>query len=270
MGKELIMRKDWIARELTVEVVVGVFLVMVLLGLGYFTIFLSNKKFGKDKYEFEAIFNDVMGLRVTDDVVVRGMPIGKVKDLHLEEDGVHVVCYVDKKMRLKKDYRITIVSKSLLGGRSMQIYEGSDALPELPAGLDVYGVEPYDLISDAAELVGAIKNGFTEGGIIENLKTTSEQIKDITTRLNAGEGTFGKLMSKDDTVYKDLASTAASLQNIADRIDRGEGMIGKLLSDDNTLYKDIELIVKEARATIDDFRETQPVVTFSSLFFGGL
>jgi len=37
---------------------------------------------------------------------------------------------------------------------------------------------------------------------------------------------------------------------------------------DEKLYNDIQSIVKEARATIDDFRETAPITTFSSIFFG--
>ena len=36
------MRKDFIAREMTMEIAVGVFMVMVFLGLGYFTIILSR------------------------------------------------------------------------------------------------------------------------------------------------------------------------------------------------------------------------------------
>ena len=34
------MRKDCVARELTREIIVGAFMVMILLGLGYFTIIL--------------------------------------------------------------------------------------------------------------------------------------------------------------------------------------------------------------------------------------
>ena len=39
------MRQDTIAREMSREIVVGAFLVMILLGLGYFTIILSRETF---------------------------------------------------------------------------------------------------------------------------------------------------------------------------------------------------------------------------------
>ncbi len=36
------MRKDCVARELTREIIVGAFMVMILLGLGYFTAFAGH------------------------------------------------------------------------------------------------------------------------------------------------------------------------------------------------------------------------------------
>lgn len=264
------MKKDWIARELTVEVVVGVFLVMIFLGLAYFTIILSGEKWSRDKFELEVVFDDVMGLGITDDVVVRGMPIGSVKNLSLGADGVHVFCNIDKKLRMKKDYRITIVSKSMLGGRYVQIHEGSADLPDLPAEVTLHGEQPYDLMSDAAELVGSIKDGFTKGGIMDNLKSTTEKIDALATRMSEGKGTLGKLMSEDDKLYNDLSDAVEALKKIAERIESGQGTLGKLMSEDDSLYKEVEQIVQEVRSAVDDFRETSPVITFSSVFFGAL
>lgn len=264
------MKKDWIARELTVEVVVGVFLAMILLGLFYFTIFLSGKKFGETQYGFEVTFKDVMGLRENDDVVVRGMPVGSVKHLELRDNGVKVKCSLEKKLRMKKDYRVTIVSKSMLGGRYLQVTEGSEDLPDLPPEVELHGEQPYDLMTDAAELVGAIKDGFTDGGIIGNLKSTTEKIDSIATRLAEGKGTLGKLMTEDDTLYNDLSESASSLRKIAVRLEQGDGTLGKLLSGDDSLYTEIEQIVKEVRSVVDDIRETSPIVTFTSVFFGAL
>jgi hypothetical protein len=49
---------------------------------------------------------------------------------------------------------------------------------------------------------------------------------------------------------------------------RGErGAVDKLIGDD-ALHVQASQVVQEARATIDDFRETTPVTTFTSIFFG--
>lgn len=285
------------------ETVVGAFIVMIMLGLGYFTIALTKTPlFGKKKYNLEVVFRDVMGLRKEDNVVIRGMTAGTVKHLELDKDGVHVSVALDYEPHIKKDYRMTIVSTSILGGRHLQIEEGVSDHPDLPLDFPFRGREPHDLMADAAEFVNKLKKGAVEGGMIDNFVTVSEQLKDVTTRISSGkgmigkllseddklyndlssaaeslkniaqradkgEGTLGKLLSKDDQVYKDLASAVASLKHVAEKIEKGEGVLGKLVNDDD-LYKDIEKTIKEVRATVDDYRETMPVVTFTSVFFG--
>jgi len=74
-------------------------------------------------------------------------------------------------------------------------------------------------------------------------------------------------LAKDDQLYRDVSATATSLKNITGKIERGEGTIGKLTQDDG-LYQDVKKTLNEARAAIDDFRETAPLATFSSLFLG--
>lgn len=262
------MKKDWMARELTMEVIVGVFMIVIVLGLLYFTFILSGEMWGKKHYPMEVVFKDVMGLREKDSVVVRGMPIGQVERLSLQSDGVHVMVVVEKMLKMKPDYRITVVATSILGGRYLQIDEGSENLPEIKNVKVFTGEEPYDLMADAAELVNAAKKGFTdEDGIIANLREATAQIKDTTTRLNAGEGVLGKLLSKDEALYNDLAESVEALKNITAKIERGEGMLGKLVNDEE-LYNEVKSVVEEARATIDDFRETSPVISFTSIFFG--
>jgi len=102
--------------------------------------------------------------------------------------------------------------------------------------------------------------------LYRDLSDTITSLKTVSTRLEKGEGTLGKLMSSDDKLYKDLSDSVASLKNITAGLERGDGVLGKLMKDEK-LYKDIQVIVKEARATIDDYRETAPITTFSSIFF---
>lgn len=262
------MKKDWISRELTIEVIVGAFMVMIFFGLGYFTIILSKTALFAKKIQMEIVFGDVMGLRDGDGVVVRGMTVGKVQNLILKEDGVHVIAAIDegKPVRMRDDYRITIVSTSILGGRYLDVYEGLKG-HEIEMSSIFRGQEPYDLMADAAALVNAARKTAVEGGMIENFKTVSEDLKSISQRLHDGKGSLGKLLSEDDTLYNDLSATAASLRDITARIESGQGFLGRLMKDDG-LYEDLRNMIDEARATIDDFRETAPVTTFTSVFFG--
>jgi phospholipid/cholesterol/gamma-HCH transport system substrate-binding protein len=296
------MRKDWLARELTMEIIVGVFIVMVFLGLGYFTIILSRETWFSDKRQIEIVFDDVMGLSEGDSVVARGMPVGKVKRLALCENGVCVSATLDYPLSMRRDYRITIIATSILGGRYLDVFEGTPGAPELGAVDRYRGQKPYDLMGDAAEVVNAIKKGLVEEGGIDDLRAAAADMRAIIGRVNAGQGTLGKLVSEDDTLYSDLsagiaslrtitarleegrgtlgkllaeddavyddvAATVKSLRAVADRLEKGEGLLGRLMQDD-TLYTEIEETVREVRASIDDMRETSPVVLFTSVFFG--
>ena len=299
------MKKDWRERELTMEVIVGAFIVMIFLGLGYFTIILSKETWFTKKTEMNVVFGNVMGLRDGDSVVVRGMPIGKVKTLDLavngECPGVHVSLMLDEPLVMHEGYEAKIVSTSILGGRQLQLSEGPADAPVLD--LDFYrGKDPYDLMEDAADIVNAARTQITEGKIFEKIRNVVDNIDEVVTRVNAGKGTLGKILSDDDTLYSDLEASVASVRTMVTRVEQGKGSIGKLLSEDSTLYddfsaavaalksitegiengegsvgkfikdeslySDVEATIGEVRAAVDDFRETAPITTVSSIFFG--
>lgn len=261
------MRKDCVARELTIEVVVGAFMVMVLLGLGYFTIILSKTAVFSKKYPIEMVFNHVAGLRDGDSIMVRGMPTGKVQSLRLEADGVHVIALLDAPIEIREGYEMAILASSMLGGQHLEIKLGDG--DRLPLDTVFYGRPPSDLMADAAELINHLKSGVVEGGVIENIRKTTVDLQEMVERVNAGKGMLGKLLSEDDKLYEDLAATMSSLRNVTGKLERGEGVLGQLINDD-ALYGEIRAVAEEARALIDDYREVSPVLTFTSVFFGAL
>lgn len=338
------MRRFFFSRDLSVEVLVGGFMLMVLLGFGYFTIILSHNALFAKKVRLAVEFENVMGLREGDNVVVRGMPVGKVESLTLCKSvlregrpAVRAELALDKPIDVRRGYRVTIASTSILGGHQLQIFEGTQEGAAVGADEVLSGETPIDIMSDAADVVAALKKALVDGGALDRLQHAATQLDETMTRVNRGEGFVGKLMSKDDTLYNDLSTSVASLRKIADRLEKGEGTLGKLLSSDDQLYKDLsgsvaslrkisdrlekgegtlgkllspddqlykdlaasvaslrtisgdlekgqgtlgQLMkddglykdvrgaVNEVRAAVDDFRETSPVVSFSSLFFG--
>ncbi|MBL7114203.1 MAG: MCE family protein [Kiritimatiellae bacterium] len=244
------MRAKCINRELTTEVIVGAFMMTVLLGLGYFTIILSRQAWFIEQQPLDVRFAHVMGLRDGDNVVCRGMPIGTVDRLELRQDGVHVLANLESPVTLHEDYVITVVTTSILGGRHLEINEGTHSLPIVER--EFYdGTPPYDLIGDAAAVVNGLRKGLVEEGTIENFRKTSEQLRDITTRINEGEGLLGRLVSKDDTLYNDIAASAKALREITGRLQEGKSTIGKLLSDDDKIYKDLTATVASLRAVAE-------------------
>ncbi|NQT92041.1 MAG: MCE family protein, partial [Lentisphaerae bacterium] len=253
------------------------------------------------KYELEVVLEHARGLTEGDSVIVRGLPVGKVASLVLEEDRVHVISMMDSKPSIRSDYRASVGRSSILGGNFLEIDEGTDEFPELPDGMALKGVEPPDLVGDTMELVSTIKKGIIEEGVVESLGSSAELLNEVTTKLRGGEGSLGKLLNDDGKLYDDIAEGISALKDVALRMEKGEGSLGRLMTDEATfeelsqaisslkafserlersegllarliededLYKDIEEAVLELRAWIDDSRETSPVVSFTSILFG--
>ncbi len=298
------MRKDCVARELTMEAIVGVFMIMVLLGLGYFTIILSSNKIFKKEYPINITFQRVMGIRNGDSIVVRGMTAGKVTDIELSNDGVLVTGTLDAELILHEGYKISIAQTSILGGRQLEIDTGPLNAKKLSPETVFTGVIPHDIMADAGEVINALKASMVDGNAIANLSKAADNFYEISERLNRGEGLVGKLLSSDETMYNDISGSMASLRKLTERLESGKGTLGRLLSEDDTLYNDLAStmaslktvtkhledgdgllgkmltddqlynqlsgIINEAMEVLDDYRETSPVVTFTSIFFGAL
>ena len=76
----------------------------------------------------------------------------------------------------------------MLGGRYLNIYEGSHGTPEIAQGAVVQGVPPVDLIDEATKATQIDQEGLEEGRIIENLKATMAEINEITAKLSRARG----------------------------------------------------------------------------------
>jgi phospholipid/cholesterol/gamma-HCH transport system substrate-binding protein len=124
-----------------------------------------------------------------------------------------------------------------------------------------------DIVAKVNRGEGTLGKLIADDSVYTNVQAVAANLRDISDRLNRGEGTLGKLLSKDDQLYKDVSAAAASLKDVAAKIERGDGMLGKLVNDEG-LYNDAKAAVGEVRAAVDDFRETTPIVSFTSLIFG--
>lgn len=281
-------------QQTSLEVMVGFFIVLVLVVLGYITIVLSQQNLFGTSHNLTVVFDQVTGLIKGDKVFVKGVDVGRVKSLAVQRDGVHAELTMDYPVQLHQNYKISVTPSSVLGGKFVDVYEGSADKPLLPDGTPIVGSGPVDFLSELSDGVKAVRQTLEGGGVLGNLEKTMDNVGELTQRLrdgqgtigrllvedalytnllavserlSQGEGTLGKLMSSDDTLYRDLSATVASLKESAETINRGEGTLGKLIKDDG-VYKQIDGLMVEVRATLDDLRETTPIVSFSSIFFG--
>lgn len=110
----------------------------------------------------------------------------------------------------------------------------------------------------------------SDSAMYDDLSAAIANLRSISDRLEKGEGSLGKLLSSDDTLYADLHDTVANLKIVTGRLENGEGALGQLMRDDGELTLEINGFLKDGRDLLDDLRETSPISTFSSIFFGAL
>lgn len=114
---------------------------------------------------------------------------------------------------------------------------------------------------------GTLGRLLADDTVYRNVESTTENLRVVSQRLRDGEGTLGKLMSEDEELYTNLRDAVAALREISTKIANGEGTLGRLTTDDS-LFEEAQLLLQEVRAAVDDFRETSPITSFTSLFFG--
>lgn len=235
--------------ELKMEFIVGLFVVLMFIGLAIFTIVISGATIFRSKSSsIEVVMPDAMGLRRNDFVIAKGTTVGVVTDVYYKQDGVHVKAELDSPVVFYEDYKITVVATSILGGRQLVITEGTNTNQEVIDTSALVGERPSDLMKDASVAVAKLRE-FLE--TLASFESFSKDIAEITKRLNNGEGTLGKLLSSDDELYQNLNSAASDICSIVDRLERGEGSLGKLLSTDDELYTNLNAFVADVSSITD-------------------
>lgn len=223
-------------KELRLEFIVGLFVVLIFIGLAIFTIAISGvDMFKKSVTKIEVVMPDVMGLRRNDFVIAKGTTVGIVTDVFYDIDGVHVKAELSAPVVFYEDYNVTVVATSILGGRQLVLHEGSEDKDVIKDTMKLKGEKPSDIMEDAAEAVAKVR-AFLETDTLDNLHKISADISDITGRLNEGKGTLGRLLSADDEVYTNLNAVVSNLREISGRLAKGEGTLGRLMSSDDTMY----------------------------------
>jgi phospholipid/cholesterol/gamma-HCH transport system substrate-binding protein len=109
------------------ETVVGIFVVIGLVCIGYMTVKLGNVGFlGENTYSLYAKFNTVTGLRVGNPVDMLGLEIGRVEKFTIDQENqvVKVQFKINKGIEIYDDAIASIKTEGLIGDKYVSIDPG--------------------------------------------------------------------------------------------------------------------------------------------------
>jgi phospholipid/cholesterol/gamma-HCH transport system substrate-binding protein len=189
-------------------VVVGFFVIIgiLILVVGIFTIGGQKKTFSS-ALQVTAIFNNVNGLTKGNNVWFSGVKIGTVKKIDFYGNSqVLVTLNIDKKAHefIRKDTKAKIGAEGFIGNKLVVLYGGTEQAGAIAGGENLHVEEALN----ADDIMATLQTNN------KNLVDITTDIKAVSKKLAAGEGSLGALI-KDETLYKDLQGTVASLQRAA-------------------------------------------------------
>lgn len=133
-----------------VELFVGFFLVVGFLALGWLALQLGEVPWltGAKTYLLHAEFNNISGVKPGADVQIAGVTVGKVRQLHLNEDRQAVVTMqINREVVVPVDSIASVKSQGIIGDKYIQITLGGDETAYKPGEAIVDTESAVDLES---------------------------------------------------------------------------------------------------------------------------
>lgn len=242
-------------------VTVGVF---VLIGIIIFVAAVltlgGQKKTFEAKSSLRAIFKDVNGLQVGNNVWFSGVKVGTVKKISFTPNSmVEVIMNIQTTDMpyIKKDAKAKISSEGFIGNKIIVIFDGTAQ----SASVAENDLLTTDSGTGTDEMLATLQQNN------KNLLDITGNIKSITERLMNGQGSVGKILS-DDKLANDLQAAISGLRTASMQVQRitsdvasytsqlqSEGSLTNSLIHDTVFYSHLKASafqIQQASATIKE------------------
>ncbi|MGV0810198.1 MCE family protein [Mycolicibacterium setense] len=194
----------------------AVFVVVCLLGTFALLAIYAQFRFQEGK-NYTAIFTNVSGLANGNFVRVAGVEVGKVSHISVNGDGTASVQFsADDKVILTEGSRAAIRYDNLIGGRYVELLEGTGGTRRLSAGATI-GVDHTAPALDLDALIGGFRPLFRA--------LDPEQVNALSGEL------ISAFQGQGATIGSFLTQTAALTSTLADR----DQLIGQVVVNLNTV-----------------------------------
>ncbi|MFH1655472.1 MAG: MlaD family protein [Candidatus Omnitrophota bacterium] len=198
---------------------VGAFVLIAIILLFVFVFLVGDFSVFKPGNRIKAIFEFASGIKTASPVRLAGIDVGTVKDTKIFHDlkdnktKVEVLLWINGDVKIPSDSRIWINTLGLLGEKYVEIIPGQDTVSFIGDGDIIRGEDPvsiHEITRKAGDIALKIEDSLEDlNQIIDDPETKASlkeiviNLKEVTRKINEGEGTIGKFVT-DDKIYKDL------------------------------------------------------------------
>ena len=175
-------------------------------------------------------FHDVKGLVEGNKVQYSGITVGYVSNIEIVQDTVVLVEISVKKdvtRFIRKDSKVSISSKGLMGSKILNIYPGT-------ADAEPVSANEFLKTRESIEMEDVLKEA--QSVMAESGKITAN-LMEITKKMNAGNGDFSVLLNENNITSainkasRDLEKLTTETREVMLKINNGEGDLGRLIND---------------------------------------
>jgi phospholipid/cholesterol/gamma-HCH transport system substrate-binding protein len=259
-------------------------IVTTLIGLALFIYFMSS--FGGpalhlgNVYRVSADFPDTRGLAKRSEVLVRGVHVGEVDSIRLDQQTAHVTLAIESRYApLHDDATVSVGSKTLFGESYVDLDVGTPAAPDLRSGAQLADsqVKPATPDIDQAlealnpqgrrDLTAAIDTfgrGAASPAASEQVSQTLAQLSNATTQFHAitgtlkgQEGDIAAGVQDGRTVLRALGSRESAIREI---VSGGRATLGALGSRETSLREGLAQLPGLASAAQRTLHDARPLI----------
>jgi phospholipid/cholesterol/gamma-HCH transport system substrate-binding protein len=257
------------------KIVLAVGLVLVLTG-GIVTVVGMASGFGRTNVV--GYFANSTGVYNGDDVVILGVPVGKVEKIEPEPDRVKITFWYNDKYKVPADAKAVVLSPSLVTPRSIQLtpaYTGGPVMRAdavIPQDRTAVPVE-WDDFRQQLEKLTQLLQPTTPGGTstlgafintaADNLRGQGPDIRDTIIKLSQAISALGDHSGDLFSTLKNLSILVSALHDSGDllrRLNQNLAAVTGLLADDpnavGNAVRDLHDVVDDARNFVADNQES--------------
>ncbi len=202
------------AQKRSVEIRVGLFIAICLVLMGWLIWkFGKYEPLTKNTYELTVVFSNIGGIVKDASVLYGGIVVGKVREIHLDQEGplkVDVKLAIFQDVKIRKDSKFVINQSGLLGDRYVDVIPQGSTAEFLKPGSVVQGSASVDLSEAIRSVVDVLHQA---AGTIQRVDKAMQRIDETVLNRETLEHASASI-ANIDTVTSNTIALTLSVRNV--------------------------------------------------------